>query len=525
MSDQEIDTPLPCAVGTVDVDAVGELNRLETLLKNTPDPYGQLSARLADLRIIVSGSRAVDPRKRLPSELLAEIFCCCCPLPNATAIPPKTTDIPMVLTRVSRGWRELALQLSELWASINVSFEQEGVDVQRVARISGQWLSRTASTYPLSITAACSVAYANAVREKPDLLAGFMTVVLSHALRLKHLVLTFPSLTMRPLFSLPGGSFPLLETIELHPQLFENEVEPRANEYCDWHWPGACAAFDTAPSLREVSFLPVMQVADTELGELLGQHDMGQILGNVDETAPIWSAPTVSLPWSQLRAVGFILTACPPDVWCSVLAQCPQIERCELGVRPGTPPVTLGHIRLVRLEFLYLFGWAGASDQLLDCIVAPKLRNLAFCGEIVSSTIANFRLRSLFTLEICYLAVHIAHHDVEILFQNLSDITFLIIPFFSTEHFPAIVWDRIGRAEFLPQLRRLIIQPRPSQMTMLVDMIRTRWEAAATTGQTSLKVMFSDVTNEHRPAVNEGLKPLEQFGGTGNQVEFISLTS
>ncbi|KAJ7704961.1 hypothetical protein B0H17DRAFT_1038888 [Mycena rosella] len=358
-----------------------------------------------------------------------------------------------------------------------------------------------------------------------------MALVLSHAPHLKHLNLTFPSATLRPLFILPAGSFPRLETLWLQSQLLGIDLEPPDSGYCGWHWPGATAAFKSAPCLREVIFNPDVPWKMAELRDLVEDSNiMEEILGFgdtvLDEVSSLWSAPMVSLPWAQIRVLSFPLTAYTPDVWCSVLAGCPNVECCQLAVSPGHTSTGLENvntlIHLLRLHQLVLFSWNGAGDQLLGSLVAPKLELLVLTGHIAPSTIRNFRIQSNFDLRVFGMMFPITQDDVELLFQALSDITALVIAFASTEHFPASIWDRVGRAELLPRLETLVLQPRPGQMSVLVDMIAASWDRAATLGRAALRVQFLRIRPDHLVAVNEGLKGLEKYAAAGNNVEFTT---
>ncbi|KAJ7621931.1 hypothetical protein DFH06DRAFT_1143353 [Mycena polygramma] len=478
-------------------DAENDLSSLEAVFLNTPDP----------------SSYRVAPISKLPPELLAKIFVDCSTLPDPSTLPPKSIDVPLVLTLVSRTWRDLALQLSELWADISVTFDTEGLDVQRISHIAEQWLSRPTDAYPLSITAECTGKFIDTLEENPDLVSSFMAVVLSHAHHVKHLDLAFPSATLRPLFDLPSGTFLRLETLHLHPRLFVADLTAPDTGYCGWHWPGSSAALESAPALREVVFTPVFPMTLLELTDVT--PDL------MTDEAFMWTAPTVSLPWAQLSFISFIHTAFPPDVWCSILAECPKIVRCDLGVRPGPHSAELT-VHLDRLERLYVFSWSGAGDVFLDCLVAPKLQILMLNGQIVLSTIQHFRARSNFELALFSVEFELAADEVEHLFREIRSISGLILPRSST-HFHQATWDRIARGDLLPHLERLVLYPQPAQMPLLVDFIAANWDRARDAGRDAMLVIFCNVRPAELPAVNEGLKPLEKYVEMGTQIEFMQM--
>ncbi|KAG7451303.1 uncharacterized protein BT62DRAFT_926978 [Guyanagaster necrorhizus] len=87
---------------------------------------------------------ALSPIRRLPLEILSEIFKLCLP---GSYIIPKSRSAPLLLTQVCGSWRRLALSIPQLWSSISVE-----VTVQRCRPplpLIELWLQRS-MTQPLS---------------------------------------------------------------------------------------------------------------------------------------------------------------------------------------------------------------------------------------------------------------------------------------------------------------------------------------------------------------------------------------
>ncbi|KAG2037881.1 hypothetical protein BDR03DRAFT_831810, partial [Suillus americanus] len=61
--------------------------------------------------------RLVSPLWRLPTEILSQIFCHCLPqIPEPHELqPPSTLTAPMLLTKICRQWREIAVGMPNLW--------------------------------------------------------------------------------------------------------------------------------------------------------------------------------------------------------------------------------------------------------------------------------------------------------------------------------------------------------------------------------------------------------------------------
>ncbi|KAG2156716.1 uncharacterized protein EDB93DRAFT_1246910 [Suillus bovinus] len=125
-------------------------DRIE-LLNHAMEELQVIQARLKEKRAIVQESLkyhealASPARCLLPSELLGEIFLRC--LPQTNYVTPSSNECPMVLTKVCRHWRVVALSTPRLWASLSIS-------LLRANTTSGdeykRWLEKARSV-PLSL--------------------------------------------------------------------------------------------------------------------------------------------------------------------------------------------------------------------------------------------------------------------------------------------------------------------------------------------------------------------------------------
>ncbi|KAJ7165828.1 hypothetical protein C8R46DRAFT_1192370 [Mycena filopes] len=84
----------------------------------------------------------------LPPEITAEIFLCCLPPLQSTypyILYPSVARAPLLLLRVCRAWREIALETPQLWTSIQMSwsFAEAPMELEK-------WILRTGSS-PLSL--------------------------------------------------------------------------------------------------------------------------------------------------------------------------------------------------------------------------------------------------------------------------------------------------------------------------------------------------------------------------------------
>ncbi|KAF8900887.1 hypothetical protein CPB84DRAFT_1680202, partial [Gymnopilus junonius] len=125
-----------------------QIASLEAQLRTLKEHCTALEAPLHEYRAILS------PIRRLPNDVLCEIFYHCLPTHRNSIL--RADEAPLLLTRISNRWRSLALSSPRLWAQLYISF----FDLQRKktfevltqrAEVVKDWLGRS-GTCPLSIS-------------------------------------------------------------------------------------------------------------------------------------------------------------------------------------------------------------------------------------------------------------------------------------------------------------------------------------------------------------------------------------
>jgi len=122
------------------------------LPSHTLDKLQVIQPRLKEKRALLQESSSCHeafpspPCHLLPPELLGEVFVRC--LPQTNYVTPSSNGCPLILTKICRQWRAVALSTPRLWASLSVSLskvtEVSGGDVYKC------WLEKARSV-PLSI--------------------------------------------------------------------------------------------------------------------------------------------------------------------------------------------------------------------------------------------------------------------------------------------------------------------------------------------------------------------------------------
>ncbi|KAF7319743.1 C3H1-type domain-containing protein [Mycena kentingensis (nom. inval.)] len=166
------------------------------------------------------------PALSLPYELTAQIFLLT--LPRSRRVEPHSRRAPLNLASVCRHWRDVALATPELWASINLHFEQrvsyEGVSdlfaladnhpisspaeshSSTINNLVGLWFTRSRN-YPLSITLRCSKGH----QALPE---GLVKTLATHASHWGRVQLRIGLADFDAFNGIPGP-FPLLQALEV----------------------------------------------------------------------------------------------------------------------------------------------------------------------------------------------------------------------------------------------------------------------------------------------------------------------
>ncbi|KAF7296746.1 F-box domain-containing protein [Mycena indigotica] len=500
-----------------------ELHALKIVADNTPDPYGQLAAKMESLQL------RIPPQKMLPPELLVEIFKLCADFPNATALPPKPDDVLLVLTNVCSTWRSIVVSISELWSAVAVSLTQgSDIQVDNVAVRVGDWLARAMNT-TLSLAIDCSRELAAVADVNPiltsSLSALIASIVLQNTSRIKFLRLVFPPSCLSALFDVPAGGFPELQSFEIGPHIFDSDLE--FSEAPNWQWRRATPGFTSAERLSRAVFSPVWPTI-TNLPQVIDQiyNSDGNSESEFSVAYVAFHAAGVELPWRNLRSLEFVCTMCSTDVWLNIFPQCPLLEICHIGVRPGPEPPARAteslpvQIRLENLDYIYLVSAGSGGDTLLASLVAPNLQRCGLQGQISTRALFAFQTRSGFALRVLVTVLHIATLDVYPLLEYFPTLNSLGFCVAATEHFPPDIWARIARRELLPELLCLMLTPRVEQVAAVATAIEENWKRAVGAGTAYLGVKFVSVPPDDVPLLEEALAPLARYEAFGMQVEF-----
>jgi len=129
-----------------------EISGLEAVMDSVKNFHQQVVEKKEKIMQSMNLHKAlVSALRRLPTEILTQIFNYCLP-ETKLLLPPSTLKAPMVLTRICRRWREVAVGMPNLWCRLYVEVNDR--DWERAAFRYDLWFKRSCG-HPLSLAFGC----------------------------------------------------------------------------------------------------------------------------------------------------------------------------------------------------------------------------------------------------------------------------------------------------------------------------------------------------------------------------------
>ncbi|KAJ7160048.1 hypothetical protein C8R46DRAFT_1106833 [Mycena filopes] len=335
-------------------------------LKHLDDEIAQLRKaidKLAEERTslvaYIEGHEAlVSPVRRLPLDVIQEIFLACAPSHRNCVM--SASEAPVLLTRVCSSWRAIAFSTPRLWARIHIVEPQrfQGGDLDSIEAKAAQrfevlqaWLGRSGNC-PLSISLIAApedTEFMPAVAS-PSPTKPFLQALVPFARRWQHVELTLSPIGLESISRITASDVPLLESFKLQ---HDYQFPPRRVDL---------ANFGILQGPNLVSFC---------------------VLGNdiISETLP--------LRWNQLTVLamttpGAWQTAMTSESVMQLLWRCPELRTCRFSVNDRIesgsylPAVELKSMHTLDLQCEVV---GLTLPRLLDRLSLPELRHFSLSGQ------------------------------------------------------------------------------------------------------------------------------------------------
>ncbi|KAF8637738.1 hypothetical protein AX17_002613 [Amanita inopinata Kibby_2008] len=207
------------------------------------------------------------PIGQFPSEVLAEVFKHCLPIPGNFTRMPKDVA-PLLLCRVCSSWRTLARSTPELWKVMSMHITKIREDVEYVAAFITAWLERSGTlplTIHLKITYRVAEAYVDAI----------LNCSCQYALRLETVYIGYPHYSSVSLLEM--RELPLLRSYHHGPTLLDQDHPfaslPRLTQL---RWPGPL-------SIIEHPSIPWHQLTRLDIASQLSSYTILEMIQNCPE--------------------------------------------------------------------------------------------------------------------------------------------------------------------------------------------------------------------------------------------------
>ncbi|KAJ7745761.1 hypothetical protein B0H16DRAFT_1462759 [Mycena metata] len=410
-------------------------NRLAVLDQQIPQ-LRLLLERLEEERIQVIESLTF-PILTLPVDVTTEIFLRCLPPPPKT---PRVSDAPLLLVRICRQWRDIAISTPELWASLAFTVSEPNTELLAARdHLIERWLARSGQ-YPLSIRVLESprpLRSDNAVTGAKSV-DSCLRLLLEHSAQWRHVEIEV---------DLPGMKR-ALEAVKSHTPFDFPQLE---------YWRIGVDNYESEDSGQfRVGAAPQLRSIHLTLG-----------------VAPLDFRGT-GIPWSQLT--NLTGHSFDPAECVLILRLCPALVRGRFAlcsdIAPPSQPILL-HPSLEFLDLSHLNGrWRNLNIgfQVLDAITLPGLISLTLDCVGNGQSIVSLLTRS--SCRLHGLALSCDFYDYQALFG-----CFLVVPELRRLRIFAAgssTWTGIftrltGNSEMLPNLQSLSIQDKRIRYNFPVD--------------------------------------------------------
>ncbi|KAJ6594539.1 hypothetical protein B0H19DRAFT_64294 [Mycena capillaripes] len=346
------------------IDPCLRLKRLDDEIAVMQNAINKLNEERDALATYVEAHRAlISPVRRLPLDIMEEIFMAC--LPTHRNCVMSAQEAPIILGRICSSWRTISLSTPRLWSRLHIVEptrqygSTHGLYDAKVAQrleVANTWLRRSGNC-PLAISLESNLNHDMTPPLTPSPSppnTDFLDVLIPFTSRWQNIHLVITPQALETLSYLTEDDVPLLKSLEIvqRPQHPHNNVQ----------WSLSPSGLLHGPSLIQFSFL----------GSNINSSDL-------------------PLRWYQLTGLSFMGSvwgmghAQTSEVVLNILSRCPQLRTCNLLVHD--PPEALSADSIVECSFIHTFELhcvgtpLQTSGHLLSRLSLPNLRDFKLRGE------------------------------------------------------------------------------------------------------------------------------------------------
>ncbi|KAJ6524689.1 hypothetical protein DFH09DRAFT_1189260 [Mycena vulgaris] len=325
-----------------------EISRMQQLLDELTQKRDALD------NFITAHLAMVSPARRLPEDIIRDVFVACLPSHRNSLII--SNESPLLLCRICSDWRRLALSTPRLWAAVHVVIPNEPKG-QVLAGLLKDWLNRS-GVLPLFI----SMVFSRVCTREYDAVALALGLLTSFSRRWGNIQFDFPHYGYFATFAnLCPDDVPMLQSIAVH-GLGRSFSWGQLDDSLSYQF----MSFLDTPSLRNLTISCIRELR------------------------------ALQLPWANLNVL-VVEDVISCDYAIAILRQCPALETCALLISPRVPTTNVQEsTSLPRLRFLTISGALKSTAISLFAILdAPSLRSLTHSpplSPLLAGSLEHFTL-------------------------------------------------------------------------------------------------------------------------------------
>lgn len=378
----------------------------------------------------------IAPHRKIPNELLSEIFLQCSPDP--IVVPWQLKQAPWQLGRVCSKWRQVSLATSKLWGNIQISNASDGTYLPRSVDMGKELFRRSRKSLVSLHADIASVPNSSTATQK------FADFIVADVGRMKNMHIVSHLWRIQPFLSLPPGSIDSLESLTIKTVDDDEKIH-------------SLSVFRGARNLHQVSF-------NCTLASTASLFDL-----------PLSNLTTISIPYARLR----------PNVALAILNECSSLVDCTIGVGciPLQPAVQPQAHLLPSLKRLHIRDEGPAHcimwirDLVMPVLVDFKLSVTTWALQWPAACTTAITRSG--TLESLKLFVPVSAPELEVILEASPALAQLEIP--DGAMMTPLALQKMARGEMAPQLSIFTCAiDTMSDLDLHLDMLESRRDPSNT---------------------------------------------
>lgn len=385
--------------------------------------------------VLQSGHVDLSSFTKIPPEIIAKIFT----LSVGTVTIPSTShenNLPWTLFCVCRKWRDLALEMPELWATVEFDSDSDpGLPGSDLIKTTHEILRRAENTLLDFSLLENSVGSDQSIS---------FDLIVPRAHRFQSLSLSIFYEALLQFLNTPPISFSNLEFLYL------------TSSDNDFHDFGVAQIFRNSPRLRSVKI----------------------------ELEFDWTSSFLSLPWAQLTELSLIQTfELSPALAYGILCQCSSLVFLDINLSTHSPgagipsaPISLPFLTSLILEP----AWPEEVVGFLNMLILPRLSHFEILDSFCFSTNWDYAgtiaaISHSGAIDRLRIDLYIPpNYEMDVLFQIFPSLTDISLP--QSTHLSRSTLDALACGAVLPKLRHILCAATRRSLKFLLDMIHRRVE-------------------------------------------------